>query len=48
MKDIAAYIGTKYTYRADIRCSLEHEKVFVVPKPTKLDDKADDFDKRIW
>jgi hypothetical protein len=27
---------------------LEHEKVFVVPKPTKLDTTADEFDKRIW
>jgi hypothetical protein len=48
MKEIAAYIGTKYTYGADIRWSLEHEKVFVVPKLTKLDTTADEFDKRIW
>jgi hypothetical protein len=48
MKEIAAYIGTRYTYGADIIWSLEHEKVFVVPKPTKLDTTANEFDKRIW
>jgi hypothetical protein len=48
MKEIAAYIGTKYTYGADIRWSLEHEKEFVIPKPTPLAASADDIDKRIW
>jgi hypothetical protein len=48
MKEIAAYIGTKYTYGADIQWSLEHEKEFVIPKPTPLAAAADDIDKRIW
>jgi hypothetical protein len=48
MKEIAAYIGTKYTYGADIRWSLEHKKEFIIPKPTPLAAAADDIDKRIW
>jgi hypothetical protein len=48
MKEIAAYIGTKYTFGADIRWSLEHEKEFVIPKPTPLAAAADDINKRIW
>jgi hypothetical protein len=48
MKKIAAYIGTKYTYGADIRWSLEHEEQFAILKPTPLEAAADDSDKMIW
>jgi hypothetical protein len=42
------YIGSNFTYGADIRWSLEHEEDFVVPKPISLDATADAIDKRIW
>jgi hypothetical protein len=48
MKEVAEYIGSNFTYGADIRWSLEHEQEFVVPKPTILDATADSIDKRIW
>jgi hypothetical protein len=48
MKEMAEYIGSNFTYGADIRWSLEHEKEFVVPKPISLDATADAIDKRIW
>jgi hypothetical protein len=48
MKDIAEYIGSNYAYGADIHWSLEHEAVFVLPKPTKPADDADAIDVRIF
>jgi hypothetical protein len=48
MKEMAEYIGSNFTYGADIRWSLEHEEEFVVPKPIILDATADAIDKRIW
>jgi hypothetical protein len=48
MKEMAEYIGSNFTYGADIRWSLEHEEEFVVPKPISLGDTADAIDKRIW
>jgi hypothetical protein len=48
MKDIAEYIGSNYAYGADIRWSLEHEALFVVPKPKKPADDADAIDTRIF
>jgi hypothetical protein len=48
MKEFATYIGSKHTYGADIRWSLEHEKQFVIPKPSQLANAADDIYKRIW
>jgi hypothetical protein len=48
MKEIMSYIGTKYTYGADIRWSLEHDKQFVIPNPSQLANAADDIDRRIW
>jgi hypothetical protein len=48
MKEIAEYIGSNFTYGADIRWSLEHEEEFVVPKPISMGTNADAIDKRIW
>jgi hypothetical protein len=48
MKEIAEYIGSNYAYGADIRWSLEHEALFVVPKPTKPAGDADAIDVRIF
>jgi hypothetical protein len=48
MKEMAEHIGSSFMYGADIRWSLEHEQLFVIPKPQKLPDKADAIDKRIW
>jgi hypothetical protein len=48
MKDIAEYIGSNFTYGADIRCSLEHEEELVVPKPISRGTNDDAIDKRIW
>jgi hypothetical protein len=48
MKEIAEYIGSNYAYGADIRWSLEHEALFMVPKPTKPADNADAIDVRIF
>jgi hypothetical protein len=48
MKEVAEYIGSNFTYGADIRWSLEHEEEFVAPKPTILDATPDAIDKRIW
>jgi hypothetical protein len=39
MKEIAEYIGSNYAYGADIRWSLEHEALFVVPRPKKPADE---------
>jgi hypothetical protein len=41
MKEIAEYIGSNFTYGADIRWSLEQEEEFVVPKPISLGTNAD-------
>jgi hypothetical protein len=48
MKEVAEYIGSNYAYGADIRWSLEHEALFVVPRPTKPADGADAIDTRIF
>jgi hypothetical protein len=48
MKEIADYIGSNYAYGADIRWSLEHEALFVVPRPMKPADSADAIDARIF
>jgi hypothetical protein len=48
MKEMAEYVGSNFTYGAEIRWSLEHEEEFVVPKPITLDTTADAIDKRIW
>jgi hypothetical protein len=48
MKEIAEYIGSNYAYGADIRWSLEHDALFVVPKPTNPADDADAIDTRIF
>jgi hypothetical protein len=48
MKEIAGYIGSNYAYGADIRWSLEHEALFVVPRPTKPANGADAIDTRIF
>jgi hypothetical protein len=48
MKEMAEYIGSNFTYGADIRWSLEHEEELVVPKPIILDATADAIDNRIW
>jgi hypothetical protein len=48
MKEIAEYIGSKYAYGADICWSLEHEALFVVPKPMKPADDTDAIDVRIF
>jgi hypothetical protein len=48
MKWIAEYIGSNYAYGADIRWSLEHASLFVVPKPKKPANNADAIDTRIF
>jgi hypothetical protein len=48
IKEITEYIGSNFTYGADIRLSLEHEEEFVVPNPISLGTNADAIDKRIW
>jgi hypothetical protein len=48
MKEMAEYIGSNFTYGADIQWSLEHEEEFVVPKPISLGTNADVIDKMIW
>jgi hypothetical protein len=48
MKELAEYVGSTFTYGADIRWSLEHDDRCVVPKPQQLPKEADDIDKRVW
>jgi hypothetical protein len=48
MKEIAENIASNYAYGADIRWRLEHEALFIVPKPTKPADDAESIDTRIF
>jgi hypothetical protein len=48
MKEITEYIGSNYVHGANIRWNLEHEALFVVPKPKKPADDADAIDTRIF
>jgi hypothetical protein len=36
MKELTKYVGSTFTYGADIRWSLEHEDRFLVPNPQQL------------
>jgi bisphosphoglycerate-independent phosphoglycerate mutase (AlkP superfamily) len=37
MKEIAEYVGSNYSYGADIRWTVQHEALFVVTRPKKPD-----------
>jgi hypothetical protein len=37
MKEIAEYVGSNYSYGADIRWTVEHDALFVVTRPKKPD-----------
>jgi hypothetical protein len=47
VKEIAEYVGSNYSYGADIRWTLEHEALFVVKRPKKPDD-MDEIDTMIF
>jgi hypothetical protein len=49
IKELALYVGRIFTYSADLKWTIEHEKLFVAPKPENIDiAKINATYKRIW
>jgi hypothetical protein len=49
IKELALYVGRTFTYGADLKWTIEHEKLFVAPKPENIDITTINVtDKRIW
>jgi hypothetical protein len=49
IKELALYVGRTFTYGADLKWTIEHEKLFVAPKPGNIDlVTINATDKRIW
>jgi hypothetical protein len=49
IKELALYVGRTFTYGADPKWTIEHEKLLVAPKPGNIDlVTIIATDKRIW
>lgn len=48
MKEIAKYVERTYAHGGDIRWTIEHEEMFVIPLPPDLPDNPTDTRRRIW
>jgi hypothetical protein len=49
IKELALYTGRTFTYGADLKWTIEHEKMFIAPKPGDIDlATINATDKHIW